>query len=227
LERKAPPTFDIVVEIQEREQVTVHPSVGEAVDAILHAKAQKTEMRWVDEDGEIRKSIAETPLTGNHKQPEPQVEKPRIYLFGVNQSKLEEVAREKGIPLRLAYNLKDANLLLTTKNYYRRKPQKIRDAENAGIPIYAIKSSNVPQLRQCLENIYIAQRDLTVNSAMEEVEKAVNQVKEGSGPIELNPQNAFIRRLQHILAKRLDLNSQSHGKEPGRRVVVSRRQGII
>ena len=35
LERKSPPTFDIVVEIQERDRVAIHPDVGEAVDALL------------------------------------------------------------------------------------------------------------------------------------------------------------------------------------------------
>jgi hypothetical protein len=223
LERKAPPTFDIVVEIQERDKVIVHPDVGEAVDAILHAKGQKIEVRWVDESGEIKKGQTGTPHTLNCRQPETRTEKPRIYLFGVNRSKLEEAAREKRLALQLTNNLKEANILLTTKNYYSRKPQKIRDAEMSGIPIYAIKSSNLPQLRQCLENIYISQKDFFASSAMDEAEKAVSQVKEGSGSVELNPQNAFIRRLQHILAKRHDLNSQSLGKEPKRRVVISKR----
>jgi hypothetical protein len=93
----------------------------------------------------------------------------------------------------------------------------------SGIPIYAIKSSNLPQLRQCLENIYISQKDFSVSPAMDEAEKAVSQVKEGLESVELNPQNAFIRRLQHILAKRHDLNSQSLGKEPKRRVVILKR----
>ena len=35
LERKAPPTFDVVVEIQSRDRVTVHPDVAETVDAML------------------------------------------------------------------------------------------------------------------------------------------------------------------------------------------------
>jgi len=151
------------------------------------------------------------------------VEKPRIHLFGVNRSKLEEVAREKKIDLDLTNNFREANLLLTTKNYYRRKPQKIRDAEMLGIPIYALKSSNPSQLRQCLENMYMSQKDIVANIALEETEKAINQIKDGSASIELNPQNAFIRRLQHLLAKRHDLNSQSSGKEPARRVILSKR----
>ena len=223
LERKAPPTFDIVVEIQERDKVIVHPDVGEAVDALLHAQTQKAEVRWFDENGDIRRGQTETLPVLNHKQAEIKPEKPRIYLFGVNRSKLEEAAKEKQIALQITNNLRESNILLTTKNYYRRKPQKIRDAEAAGVPIYAIKSSNLPQVRQCLENIYVSQKDLTAKSALEETERAIDRVREGSGSVELNPQNAFIRRLQHILAKRHNLNSQSLGKEPERKVVISKR----
>ena len=50
--------------------------------------------------------------------------------------------------------LSDANLFVTSKNYYRRKPQKVRDAEAANLPIYVLKSNTPPQMRQMLQNIY-------------------------------------------------------------------------
>ena len=220
LERKAPPTFNIVVEIQERDKVTIHPEVGEAVDAILHGKTQETEIRWLDKDGKIKKDKTIAPHALNKKELEPKRETPRIYLFGINRSKLEEAAREKQITMELTADLKEASLLLTTKNYYRRKPQKIRDAEAAGIPIYAIKSNNLPQLRQCLDSIYTPQKDVTIGSAMDEAQEAITQVKEGKGAVELSPQNAYIRRLQHLLAERHNLVSRSLGKEPERRVKI-------
>ena len=220
LERKAPPTFDIVVEIQERDKVTVHPDVGQAVDAVLHGRPQETEIRWLDENGEVRRDKATASHILNKKEPIPKGEDFRIYLFGLNRAKLEEAAREKGITIEITNELKGSNLLLTTKNYYRRKPQKIRDAEIAGIPIYAIRSNNIPQLRQCLDTIYTTHKDISINSAIEEAEKAIYQVKEGKGPVELSPQNAYIRRLQHLLAERHSLASHSLGKEPKRRVQI-------
>ena len=51
LERKAPPTFDVVVEIQDRERVTVHTDVAETVDALLRGDAIAPELRWRDEGG--------------------------------------------------------------------------------------------------------------------------------------------------------------------------------
>jgi len=223
LERKAPPTFDIVVEIQERDKVKVHADVAKAVDAILRAKTQRAELRWFDEYGEVQKDETVTFRDTVKKLEEPRSEKARIFLFGINRSKLEEAAKEKRIVLQIADDLKDSNLLLTTKNYYRRKPQKIRDAEIAGIPIYAIKSSNMPQLRQCLDSIYVPQKDAAIEQAIAETEKAILQVKRGTGAAELTPQNAYIRRLQHILAKRHDVVSHSLGKEPLRRVKILKR----
>ena len=54
LERKAPPTFDVVVEIVERDSVIVHRSVAETVDAILRGHMVPPESRWRDENGEVR-----------------------------------------------------------------------------------------------------------------------------------------------------------------------------
>ncbi|NOQ17964.1 MAG: hypothetical protein GQ507_01825, partial [Dehalococcoidales bacterium] len=48
-----------------------------------------------------------------------------------------------------------------------------------------------------------------------------SQVKDGQQEgIELSPQSAYIRRLQHLIAKRNDLLSQSTGKDPNRRVRI-------
>lgn len=53
LERKAPPTFDVVVEMIERHQIAVRRPVAEVVDALLRGAAASPELRWRDEDGEI------------------------------------------------------------------------------------------------------------------------------------------------------------------------------
>ncbi|MBI3968436.1 MAG: AAA family ATPase, partial [Chloroflexi bacterium] len=54
LERKAPPTFDVVVEIQSWERVAVHGDVAEVVDAMLRGHKPEAEVRGLDERGEIR-----------------------------------------------------------------------------------------------------------------------------------------------------------------------------
>ena len=51
LERKAPPTFDVIVEIQDRERVVVHADVADTVDAMLRGDPVSPELRWRDEEG--------------------------------------------------------------------------------------------------------------------------------------------------------------------------------
>ena len=127
------------------------------------------------------------------------------------------------LSLDIVNNLNDANLFVTSKNYYRRKPQKVRDAETANLPIHVLKSNTPPHLRQLLHNIYPVfspdKRD-SFKVALAEAEEAVEQVKSGQEEVELSPQSAYIRRLQHLIAERNALSSQSTGKDPNRRVRI-------
>ncbi len=219
LERKAPPTFDIVVEIQERYKVLVHPDVANSVDALLHNQETSSEVRWLDQEGQMVKE-QKAATRENHGRADTGRKRLNIFLFGINRPILEQAAHEKGLDITITDDLRRSNLLITTKNYFRRKPQKLRDAEIQGIPVYAIRGNSLQQLRHCLDTIYTGPRDEVMDSAMEEAMTAIEQVKNGKQEVELSPQNAFIRRLQHLLAERHDVNSMSTGKEPGRRVKI-------
>ena len=61
LERKAPPTFQVVVEIQERDRVAVHHDVAEAVDALLRGRPMPPEIRYRDASGRLHIERAEVP----------------------------------------------------------------------------------------------------------------------------------------------------------------------
>ena len=63
----------------------------------------------------------------------------------------------------------------------------------------------------------------SVEEAMQEAQDAVEKVWSGMPYIELQPQRAYVRRQQHILANRYNVASQSVGAEPERRVVVFER----
>jgi predicted RNA-binding protein Jag len=55
---------------------------------------------------------------------------------------------------------------------------------------------------------------------MREAEVAIREVLEQSQPVELTPQNNYLRRMQHQLAERYGLTTESKGAEPYRRVVI-------
>ena len=65
LERTSPPTFDIVVEIQGWDRVAIHPDVSESVDAILRGQPLDSEIRWLDETGEVKRAPLAQRLLGN------------------------------------------------------------------------------------------------------------------------------------------------------------------
>ncbi len=231
LERKSPPTFDIVVEIQGWDRVAIHPDVGAAVDAILRGQLADIEVRWLDDKGEVRIERAKLDIQRSPKEERPKVpegevqegEVPRLFLFGVNRARVEQMAREMRLWVNFVSNLNDASLMVTSKNYFRRKPQKVRDAEAARVPIYVLRSNTPQQVRQLLHTIYPtagAEETDVFAQALNEAEEAVAQVKNGKGSVELSPQSAYIRRLQHLIAERNSLASQSTGKDPNRRVRI-------
>ena len=230
LERKSPPTFDIVVEIQDRDKVAIHADVGEAVDAILRGRLMPTEVRWLDDKGEVRKekvAPAATKKTSSRKQPTRDNKLPRLYLFGVNRGRLEQLAKERQITLDIVDKLNEASLFVTSKSYYRRKLPKVREAEAADLPVYVLRSNTPPQIRHMLNTLYpptSADKRDSLALALSEAEEAINAVKSGQEAVELNPQSAYIRRLQHLIAERNELASDSLGKDPQRRVRIYQHQ---
>ncbi len=65
LERKAPPTFDIAVEMLERQRWVVHEDVSDTVDILLRGRQPNPQVRTVSESGEISiTQEAATPTAG-------------------------------------------------------------------------------------------------------------------------------------------------------------------
>lgn len=54
LERKAPPTFDVLIEMQDRQRLLVHRDVTTSVDAMLRGEPAGVELRYRDDAGNIR-----------------------------------------------------------------------------------------------------------------------------------------------------------------------------
>ena len=222
LERKAPPTFDMVVEIQSWEQVAIHPDVAAVVDAMLRGQLTPVEVRWRDEAGELRRR-EEIPglasLQVGAKKTTSRLK--RVFPFGINRSRLERATKKLQLRITLVDDLRDADLLITSKGYYQKRPPLITTAEAAGIPIYALKSNAVSQIEQGLAEIFRGEeRARAMTLALREAEEAISKVKGEGHSVELSPQNAFIRRLQHQLAEKYGLYSESNGSEPRRRVRI-------
>jgi stage III sporulation protein SpoIIIAA len=293
LERKAPPTFDTIIEIVDRDQVAVHNDVASTVDLILRGGVPRPELRRREEDGEVAITAAvrvesslprangRTPARGTTLDPSlnngylsgdngsyadgpPAVSasagplpssvkrrgsesRPlRIYAFGVSRNRLEHAIEVLRVPATVVRDAREADIVLTLKNYFRQRAQPIREAETRGIPVYVLRSNTGVQMEQLLSTLFPAKHsdenataiswprmelesarlaavpDDPLLAAISEAEEAISSVIDGGPPVQLSPQVSRIRQVQHQLAERYALASRSRGREPHRRVEISR-----
>jgi hypothetical protein len=165
----------------------------------------------------------------------------RIFPFGISRNRLEQAIESLGITALIVRDLRDADMVITLRNYYRQRPRPLREAENRGVSIYVLRSNTVVQMANLLKDLlrevdtdeFAAasgaldnpqpSRD-EVTRALYETEEAINEVMGSGASIELGPQTTYIRRLQHQLAERYNLGSRSTGEDPHRRVEIYRRR---
>ena len=333
LERKAPPTFDVLVEIQSWDKVTVYDDVAAAVDAILRGEDPPAEERSRDADGvvqstPVQREIIDAPAFGRRSGGQrgsservggrggrggfggfggsgemmgssgPRMRErsassvgvsnggsvgvsnggnvaisnggnvaistggsvalsnsgsmsvssvvngnggqatQRIFPFGVSRNRLETAIERLRVPAVIVRDMKDASLVMTLKNYYRQSGQRLRQAEDQGVPVYVLRNNTITQMERQLAHVFNLREPDTeesipaprrnddgglVEDAMLEVEQAITQVMNGErSAVELAPRSSYIRRLQHQMADRYNLRSESRGEELNRRVRISR-----
>lgn len=150
----------------------------------------------------------------------------RIFAFGVARNRLLQAIKNLGAPGIVVRELRDADVLLTQRRYYRDRLQPIVEAEEKGIPIFVIKSNSVGQIEQFLADAFAGQvrlpRPEFLEEGMAQAEIAIGLVKSGEKFVDLQPAPAPLRRQQHELAKQAGLISQSFGKDPNRFVRIFR-----
>ena len=242
LERKSPPTFEVVVEIQTWDRVAVHEDVARVVDAMLRGLPTAPEVRSADADGNVQKSwksqpqvqpqaladaeIAEAqePLQSAAPFPGRAVPLTRVLPFGVSKGRVAQIVQTTQMPIQVVDNLDRADVLLTTKQFFRKMPKALQSAEEAGKSIFVLRRNSLPQIREFLWSVSREKGwEDPADRAVREAEEAARQVHNGQETVALTPQVAYIRRLQHQIAQELSLTSVSVGREPNRRVTISRR----
>ena len=265
LERKAPPTFDVLIEIQERDRVGVHMPLDETVDEALRGRMKPPQLRLRGEDRQIISRIDTSvpppaafepaplgpgagrrrsrerrrrgfdveeymaqrsreasweggtmPLQGTARPMQPLA----VFPYGVSRSYLEQSVRELQVPVRIQHNVDDADMVLTLKNYYRRKDSPVRSAESSGIPVQVLRSNTIAQIKGALARVYGVEEADHTEAALEEAAEAVERARLTTSDVELAPQNSYVRRLQHQLVERHEMSARSTGNEPNRRLVI-------
>jgi len=183
LERRAAPTFDVLIEIQAREQLAVHHDVAAAVDSMLRGQPQTPELRYRDPAGEIQVQQGSQPRRSSDQRdrgyqrqaalpsapprngdlpysptpphlPSIPLRTVRVYAYGVARNRLRQAAKRLGVPAQLVDTLGEADAMVTLRSYYRRRLKVINDAENRRLPIYVLRSNTTHQMESFLTDLF-------------------------------------------------------------------------
>jgi stage III sporulation protein SpoIIIAA len=279
LERKSPPTFDVLAEIQSWDRVAVHEEVARTVDSVLRGRPASPEIRELDASGIVRKSRPRPVATGEFETatfvegPSSKVRSEvgtsmertmpfgrsttydreedralddfngidgpyvpsteglgppakRVHPFGVSRERLHQAAEDAGLNVALADSIADADLVLTTKTHFRRRPGVLQAAERKGIPIFVLRKNTPGQIVGFLQQIAEGEENrspASIEAGTTDAENGVDRILTGDADhIELPPQSSLIRRVQHQIAEQAKLRSHSVGREPARRVTIRR-----
>ncbi len=183
LERKGPPTFDVLVEIQDKDRLAVHRDVAEVVDRLLRHIPPRPELRVRTADG-FEVESAPPPVAGALGSPSAPVplqlvERPRapspggaprsesnwpgrpvrnrtrkLFSYAVSRSKIERAVRKLRLPVVLVEDLDDADLVVALKGQERRQPRKLREAAERGLPIGVVRTNTQTQIEIFLHEVF-------------------------------------------------------------------------
>jgi len=184
LERRSPPTFDVLIEIQTRDSLAVHRDVAAAVDALLRGRSDAPEQRSRGEDGKIaikqapaakaprrgRGMASQGPVrtangirkgaeAGDYSQASPtgareKLEPIRVYPYGVARNRLAHAAKRMRVPAMIVRDVGEADVLVTLRSYYRKRQRTVIDAEHRGMPVYVLRANTVSQMERFLGDLF-------------------------------------------------------------------------
>jgi stage III sporulation protein SpoIIIAA len=247
LERKAPPTFDIALELQDRDRLAVHQDVAEVVDQLLRGYMPQPEIRALDETGNVKvmREAAYEPADRKETEAAAKDGKLRIFPYAVSRSQLERVIRTLRISATVTRSLDDADVALVLRSYVKNGAPVVEQAANKKVPVYVVKANTIPQIQKSLREVMHLDQEggkgaLTgplsmpegtefelpeslneeEEEAMQETQTAIENVLNRSEPVELNPRSPKNRRIQHLMVERYNLRSESYGEEPNRRIRI-------
>ncbi|NNC20139.1 AAA family ATPase [Corallococcus exiguus] len=230
-ERKSTPTFDIVVEMVNRDEVRVHRDTGGAVDRLLTGVEVGGEKRR-QQDGAVHVEAAPqvveaTPPGGRVPKGTPALGAPRpgptrIAAHAVSRELLERVLRDLPVEAVVVGRPENAEVVLTLRSRAN-SPRLRRAAERVGARVLAIKRNSATEIRRALRTEFHLLEGVDpadVNAAVTDAEEAIQRVLSEGISLPLAPRPSRLRKLQHTLVVKNHLEAVSVGSEPLRHLVL-------
>ncbi len=162
LERKAPPTFDIVVEIRQRDEMAVYHDTAAAVDLLLRGKVPLPEVRIRKLDGEIEIKQMPTqdamPEMSNEAIEKAIVQKQddlvKIFPFGINNGVLEKCIKALGVEAEVVDSPDEANVVLALRSKAVQGSKILKIAREHNLPVHVIKNKTHSQINRFLKGYF-------------------------------------------------------------------------
>lgn len=178
LEREKQPTFDIVIEILDRNTLAVYKDTAEAVDYILRGWPIRPEIRKVDKvyNFSTPASVEPVParvqnvidkinaLDNKIEHPESlkfsfsrqkyvdEVKKfKKIYLYAVSRSIAEKVIERLDLNAEITRNLDDADIVIAHKNFVKGGAKVLSTAEENRLQIFYVKTNSMAQIQKVIK----------------------------------------------------------------------------
>jgi stage III sporulation protein SpoIIIAA len=241
-ERRAPPTFDIVVEMVSHDEVVVHRDTAEAVDRLLAGELPRGERRVRNHAGGLHTETVFAPdaasaqtasevdrrggalrAAGTSPRTPARGEAPvAIYAHAVSRDSLERVIRDLKINARVVAHPENAEMVVALRARAGDARLK-RLLEATGLPLYTVKHNTTAQMRRLLQNVFHllpGVEDEELREAVREVEHAIQRVLNEGVAVPLAPRPPGVRRWQHRLIARYHLEAESRGHGAQRHLVI-------
>ena len=203
LEREKQPTFDIVIEILDRNTLAVYKDTAEAVDYILRGWPIRPEIRKVDKD------YSEEPKPVEQPKPQPSISEQihaleekinpsdslkysfsrqkyvddvknykKIYLYAVSRTIVEKVIERLDLNAEITRNLDEADIVIAHKNFAKGGAKVLSTANDYILQIFYIKTNSMAQIQKVLkEALQITETSEALQGYYDDAERALDEAK--------------------------------------------------
>jgi len=204
LEREKQPTFDVVIEILDRNTLAVYKDTAEAVDYILRGWPIRPEIRKVDktyepaQETEQKESPTLTDIPQEINKLEKKIEPTdslkfsfsrqkyveevkgfkKIYLYAVSRTIVEKVIERLDLNAEITRSIEDADIVIAHKNFAKGGAKVLSIANDYRLQIFYVKTNSMAQIQKVIkEALDIVETSQTLCGYYDDAERALDEAK--------------------------------------------------
>ncbi len=207
LERQKQPTFDIVIEIIDRNTLAIYKDSAQAVDYILRGWPITPEIRKVD--GNYKEKKVETNILKEVEKLENKVQEAtksslsfnfnrqayikenkkhkKIYIYAVSRSIVDKLIERLDIDASIVRNVEEADFVIAHKNFAKGGTKILSTANEYHLPVFFVRTNSMSQIQRVLKEA------LNLTQENQETQKIINY--KDSTELALDETNAAIAKL--------------------------------